>query len=300
MIELCTRRDALLALSSTLAAACAAGSPSSPTDPVAPSAPHQGSLVEIESTVGGRVGVFAIDTRTGARLAHRESERFAMCSTFKWTLAAAVLARVDRQEIRLDERVHFTEADLLENAPVTREHVTDGSMTLEALSRAAVTVSDNGAANLLLAKVGGPAGLTRFFRSLGDPVTRLDRSEPSLNSNDPGEVRDTTSPEAMVGLMRAVLCGDALSSPSRDRLLGWMQACETGRRRLRAGLPATWIVGDKTGTGSRGACNDVAFAVPPGRAPVLISAFLSDAEAPGELLEAAHAGIARLVSKALG
>ena len=207
---------------------------------------------------------------------------------------------VDRSETMLDERVPYGKADLLENALITTEHVDEGAMTIEALAHAVVTVSDNTAANLLLAKVGGPAGLTRFFRALGDQVTRLDRNEPAMGLNDPGEVRDTTSPQAMVSLMRAVLCGDVLLRPSRDRLLGWMQACKTGRNRLRAGLPAGWWVGDKTGTGSNGACNDVAIAVPPGRAPILVAAYLSDSEAEGEMLEAAHAGIARLVSATLG
>jgi beta-lactamase class A len=258
------------------------------------------SFVEIEFRVGGRVGVFALDTGTGRTLGHRENERFAMCSTFKWALAAAVLGMVDRSEASLGERLPYGKADLLEYAPVTTEHVAEGAMTVEALAHAAVTVSDNTAANLLLAKVGGPAGLTRFLRTSGDSLTRLDRNEPTLNQNDPGDVRDTTSPQAMVGLMRAVLCGDVLSSLSRERLLGWMQACETGRNRLRAGLPTTWVVGDKTGTGLNGACNDVAVAVPPGRAPILVASYLSDSKVNGEVLETAHAEIARVVSVRLG
>lgn len=289
MIESCTRRDALLALCSMAAMACTS------THVVTPGASKPGSLAEIESRVGGRVGVFAFDTGTGRTLAHRENERFVMCSTFKWVLAAAVLAMVDRSETTLEERVPYGKADLLGHAPVTTEHVAEGAMTVEALAGAAVTVSDNGAANLLLAKVGGPAGLTRFFRASGDALTRLDRYEPSLNDNEPGDVRDTTSPQAMVGLMRAVLCGDVLSRPSRDQLLGWMRACETGRNRLRAGLPAGWVVGDKTGTGSNGACNDLAIATPPGRAPILVAAYLSDSDAENDALEGAHAAIARLV-----
>jgi beta-lactamase class A len=298
----CTRRDALVALGSIVATACApaAGGGFSPPHPVAPSASSPGSLADIETSVGGRVGVFAIDTGTGRTVAHRENERFAMCSTFKWSLAAAAFAMVDRSETTLGERLTYGKADLLEHAPVTTEHLADGAMTVEALAHAAVTVSDNTAANLLLAKVGGPAGLTRFFRTSGDPVTRLDRNEPTLNQNEPGDVRDTTSPQAMVGLLQAALCGNVLSRPSRERLLGLMQACETGHGRLRAGLPAGWVVGDKTGTGSNGACNDVAIAVPPGRAPILVAAYLSDGQASGEALDAAQAAIARLVSVKLG
>jgi beta-lactamase class A len=200
----------------------------------------------------------------------------------------------------LAERLTYGRADLLENAPVATEHVAEGAMTIDALARAAVTVSDNTAANLLLSNVGGPPGLTRFYRAQWDPVTRLDRSEPALNSNEAGEVRDTTSPLAMVGLLRTVLCGHALSRASRERLLGWMQACETGRKRLRAGLPPGWTVGDKTGTGAHGSCNDVAIAVPPGRAPILVAAYLSDSPASYARLESAHAQIATAVSAALG
>jgi beta-lactamase class A len=249
--------------------------------------------------VGGRVGVFALDTGSGKHLARREDERFVMCSTFKWALVADVLARVDRGEVSLDEPVRYGQSDLLEYAPTTRAHVAEGSMTVEALAEAAITKSDNTAANLLLAKVGGPPGLTQFFRRLGDPVTRLDRNEPELNANVRGDVRDTTSPRAMVGLMRSVLCADCLAPGSRERLIGWLRACETGRDRLRAGLPADWTVGDKTGTGRDGAVNDLAIAVPPGRAPILIASYLSDGPSSVASLSAAHAEIGRIVASQL-
>ncbi|WP_394824394.1 class A beta-lactamase [Pendulispora albinea] len=258
------------------------------------------ALRAIEASVGGRVGVFALDTGDPNKyVAHRADERFAMCSTFKWALAAAVLARVDQGAIALDERVHYGESDLLEYAPATREHVGEGSMSVDALAKVAVTKSDNTAANLLLRKIGGPAGLTQFIRRAGDPVTRLDRDEPTLNENIRGDARDTTSPRAMVGLMRAILCGNVLTPVSRDRLLDWMIACETGNARLRAGLPASWRIGDKTGTGLAGAVNDVAIATPPGRAPILIAAYTSDGAASNESLSAALADVARAVAKHL-
>lgn len=258
------------------------------------------SVAEIEARVGGRVGVFAVDTGTDRQFAHRADELFAMCSTFKWVLAAAVLVGVDRAQLSLEERVPYGAADLLEYAPVARAHVDEGSLPVEALARAIVTVSDNTAANLLLPKVGGPAGLTRFARTMGDPVTRLDRTEPSLNSNEPGDRRDTTSPRAMVGLMRRLLCRDALSNGSRGRLLSWLRDCETGKDRLRAGFPASWIVGDKTGTGARGATNDVAIAMRPDRAPVLVAAYMSEGGAGPAALQAAHAEVARLVAREFG
>lgn len=291
-----TRRQLLLGTFGTLATACA---PSRVTVPAAVPADTQHSLAGVEASVGGRVGVFALDTGNGRQLAHRPDERFAMCSTFKWVLAAAILARVDRAQLSLDERVPYGSADLLEHAPATREHVVEGAMTVDALAQAAVTVSDNTAANLLLAKIGGPAGFTQFVRSLGDSVTRLDRDEPALNNNEPGDPRDTTSPRAMVGLMRQVLCGDVLSQAGRERLLGWLRACETGKDRLRAGLPQDWTVGDKTGSGLRNTVNDVAIAVPPGRAPILIAAYMSEGGSGLKVLQAAHADVGRLVAREL-
>ena len=186
-------------------------------------------------------------------------------------------------------------SDLLEYALTTHAHVADGFMTVEALAKAAITNSDNTAAKLLLTKVGGPPGLTLFARQLGNAVTRLDRNEPTLNENAQGDVRDTTSPRAMANLMCLVLCGDVLSRAGRDRLTAWLNACETGTARLRAGIPAAWIVGDKTGTGQRRAVNDVAFVVPPCRAPIVIAAYLNDSASSIASLNAAHAQISRSV-----
>jgi beta-lactamase class A len=243
------------------------------------------------------VGVFAVDTGTGLSVARRADERFAMCSTFKWVLGAAVLARADRGECTLGDRVRYGPADLLEYAPTTRAHVAEGSMSIEALAQAAIRNSDNTAANLLLRQVGGPAGLTSFVRDAGDGVTRLDRDEPDLNTNAAGDSRDTTSPRAMVRLMNVILCGSRLADGSRWRLRGWLDACETGLRRLRVGFPPGWRVGDKTGTGLRGAVNDVAIAVPPRTSPILIAAYLSDSACPVDRLEHAHATIGRIVAQ---
>jgi len=262
-------------------------------------APTNPALEGLEASIGGRVGVFAMDTGTGRELAHRADERFAMCSTFKWALAAAVLQRIDRGELTLDQEVPYGEADLLEYAPVTRANVASGAMTVSALAEAAVTVSDNTAANLLLAHVDGPPGLTRFFRTIGDDITRLDRNEPTLNINEPGDPRDTTSPRAMVGALRAVLLGDALSPSSGGRLATWMKACRTGLDRLRAGLPTDWTVGDKTGTGMRGAANDVAIAWRPMGAPIVIASYLSDGPSAPSALNAAHRAIALAVAGAI-
>jgi beta-lactamase class A len=297
MSHVTSRRSSLLALGAAFLAACAPSAQRAESPGVEPDPGPEGDLAQLERSVGGRVGVFAVDTASGRTIARRADERFPMCSTFKWVLAAAVLARVDRGEIGLDDRLAYGQKDLLEYAPVTTDHVAEGAMTVDALVRAAVTVSDNTAANLLLAKVGGPEGWTAFVRAHGDAVTRLDRSEPALNSSEPGDERDTTTPRAMAGLLRAILCEGATPPPSRERLLSLMRACETGQKRLRAGLPSGWTVGDKTGTGRNGSTNDVAIAVPPGRAPILVAAYLTEGSAKQHQLEAAIAAIGRMVGR---
>jgi beta-lactamase class A len=284
------RRALLGAASAVLAEACA-GSARSGKRPAA-----AGPLARLEQGVGGRMGVCAIDSSSGAGVEHRADERFAMCSTFKWALVAAVLARVDRAALALDQPILYAERDLLSHAPVTRAHVTEGRMTIEDLARAAMLESDNTAANLLLAQVDGPRGVTRFFRELGDEVTRLDRNEPSLNTNVMGDVRDTTTPRAMAFALRAALAGGVLSRASRERLSRWLVECQTGRSRLRAGFPAGWTAGDKTGTGENGACNDVAVVWPPAGGPWFVAAYMSGSSASATELNAAHAEVGRMVA----
>jgi beta-lactamase class A len=254
-----------------------------------------GALAAIEAEVGGRVGVAAWDTGSGAWVKRRADERFAMCSAFKLFLAATVLDMIDHGALTAGRRVPFSRADLLPHSPTTAVHVDEGALSVSDLCAAAVEESDNGAANLLLQLVGGPAALTRHLRRLGDPTTRLDRIELALNTNLPGDVRDTTSPTAYVRTMRRVLLGDGLSAASRRQLEAWMIDCRTGLDRLRAGLPSDWKAGDKTGAGERGAVNDVAILRPPGRPPILVAVFLSGSSRPVEALSAAHARIGRAV-----
>jgi beta-lactamase class A len=236
-------------------------------------------LQRIEAASGARLGVALLDTATGRRVAHRADERFPMCSTFKFLAAALVLQRVDRGLESLDRPVAIDAAKLVTYSPATGRQV-GGHMTMGALCEAAVTLSDNTAANLMLESFGGPAGLTRFARTLGDDVTRLDRFETALNEAIPGDPRDTTSPAAMLGLMRELLLGRALAPASREQLRGWMRGNTTGATSLKAGLPADWPIGDKTGAGGHGTRNDIAIVWPRGDgAPVLVAAYLTGAAA---------------------
>lgn len=253
-----------------------------------------GDFASIEARTGGRLGVAVIHTGSGATYGHRADERFPLCSSFKALAAAALLAKVDAGEETLDRRVQFTKADLAAYSPVTEKLVGQG-ITLAQACNATVTVSDNTAGNIVLAAIGGPAGLTAFLRSHGDDVTRLDRNEPSLNEARPGDPRDTTSPAAMAGLFRTLVLGEALKPASRSRLKAWLIANKTGDARLRAGVPAGWAVGDKTGTCNKRTPNDTGIFWPPGgAAPIIVSVYIAEAKADPDVLNAAIAEVARM------
>ncbi len=254
-------------------------------------------IIVIEAREGGRLGVAVLDTGDGATLGYRDDERFPMCSTFKLLAVAAALKRIDEGTERLDRKIAYTAADLLPYAPVAKAHVADGGMNVGDLCAAAIDWSDNTAANLILQSIGGPAGFTQFARSLGDSVTRLDRIEPELNAATPGDERDTTSPRAMLGDMRAVLTGSALSEASRRQLESWLVDDKVGDKRLRAGLPPSWRVGDKTGSGDYGSTNTIAIIRPPGRAPIFAAIYFTGSTASMDARNAVHKEIGALIAE---
>lgn len=249
----------------------------------------------LEHRHGGRLGIAVLDTGTGQHVSHRADERFLMCSTFKLLLAAAVLARVDRGQEQLDHRVVFGKDVLLEYAPVTSQHVGAPGMTLAELCQAAVTVSDNTAANVLLAHLGGPAVVTSFARQLGDPLTRLDRTEPELNVPTADGLSDTTTPNAMLANLQKLTLGDALSDASRQQLIDWLCQTSTGKTLLRVGVPKDWRIGEKTGSGVTQR-NDVAIMWPPNRKPLLIAAYYANPPASDEQRAAVLAEAGRIVA----
>jgi beta-lactamase class A len=254
-------------------------------------------LAAIEAREGGRLGVTVLDTATGSKLEHRAGERFPMCSTFKLLAVAAALKLVDANTERLDRKIAYGPSDLLDYAPIAKAHVADGGMTLADLCAAAIDWSDNTAANLILDVIGGPAGFTQFARSLGDSQTRLDRNEPDLNAATPGDERDTTTPEAMAADMTRVLLGDVLSETSRRQLDAWLIGDKVGDKRLRAGLPPTWRIGDKTGTGDHGTANAIAIIWPPDRAPIIATVYYTESSAPVDLRNAIHKEIGSLIAE---
>jgi beta-lactamase class A len=263
--------------------------------------PHNpaNQIAALESRLGGRIGVAALDTGSGKRVGYRADQRFPMCSTFKFLAAAAVLKRVDENKEKLDRFVPYDAKDILEYAPVTKAHLGDGGMTLGALCAAAIEQSDNTAGNLLLDAIGGSSGVTNFVRNLGDTTTRLDRKEPDLNSVSPGDERDTTTPAAMLVCMRQLLIGTTLLPSSCRQLEAWLQANETGVAMIRAGVPKDWLVGDKTGRGANGATNDIAIMPPPGRAPIVLAIYSIGSTATPTDRAAAIAEVARIVAEFL-
>ena len=255
------------------------------------------SALEISS--GGRIGLSVIGMDGSRLLAHREDERFALCSTFKILLAASILARVDANHESLQRTLAFTSADLLDYAPITRANLAAGKMNIAELNAASIQYSDNTAANLLLGASGGPAALTRYLRSIGDSVTRLDRNEPTLNTNLVDDPRDTTTPAAMSATLRTLLAGSRLSPASSEQLKLWMFGNTTGNHKLRAGFDPDWIIGDKTGSCDNGGSNDVAIVYPRGMQPFIISVFHTSSNAVNSEKNALLAEVARITRTAL-
>jgi beta-lactamase class A len=284
-----TRRQFLASASAALIARSLAHAATPATDSLSR------ELAKIELASGGRLGVAVLDTATGIRTLHRGDERFPMCSTFKLVACGALLARVDAGKQRLDRRITFQKTDLVTYSPVTQTHTGASGMSLAEICAAAIDYSDNTAANLILANIGGPAGFTQFARSLGDNVTRLDRIETALNESLPNDPRDTTTPSAMLTNLNSLLLGNALSATSRNQLTQWLLANTTGGTRLRAGVPASWRVGDKTGTGDQGSTNDIGILWPPNAKPLLVCAYLTGAIASADMRNATIAAVGRAV-----
>jgi len=262
----------------------------------APGPSIEAQLAALELRHGGRLGVAILDTGNQRLVSHRGDERFALCSTFKALAAAYVLARVDLKDEDLSRLIVYGQDQLVTYSPVTEKHAGEGGLSVGSICEAAVTLSDNTAANLLLDSFGGPQGLTAWLRTIGDQTTRLDRHEPELNENRPGDLQDTTTPIAMLQSLRTLVLGEVLSGASRDQLSAWLASNKTGDQKLRAGLPKGWRVGDKTGSGSNNASNDVAIVWPTDRPPLIVTVYYSESKATSEQINSLMAEVGRLVA----
>ena len=298
---------ALAVALTALLAACssaepAAGPPpaSTSTAPVTSAAPvvdAAPAFEQLEAEFGARLGVFALDTGTGRTVEHRADERFAYASTHKALSAALVLDRTTDAE--LDQVVPYGADELVPYSPVTERHAGTG-LPLRDLLAAALLQSDNTAANLLLARLGGPEGFEQGLREIGHDVTQADRFETQLNEATPGDERDTSTPRALATDLRTFLLSDALAEEDRALLAGWMQDNTTGSTLIRAGVPAGWGVADKSGAGGYGTRNDIAVLEPPDRSPIVLAVLSSRDRADADHDDALLARAAEVVVDALG
>ncbi len=282
-------------------AGCQGAAGPTPSAAQAAAAPLGAQLAALERRSGGRLGVVVADEAGQIRHGWRADERFAMCSTFKHLLAGMVLHQATRGGASLRTPLPFGPADMVPYAPDSEKLVDadtgQGTWRLGFAAEAMVVSSDNVAANVVLKQIGGPAALTRWLRQQGDDVTRLDRNEPALNENAPGDGRDTTTPAAMAGMTARLLFGDMLDPRYRQSLADWMVASPTGRARIRAGLPSDWRVGGKTGS-CRNAYNEIAFAQTPAGQRMVIAIYLDRPTLNGDAANALIAEAAGLASRA--
>ena len=257
-------------------------------------------LADYERQSGGRIGLHAENLESGKKIAWRAGERFVMCSTFKASLVACTLSRVDRGKEDLARSISYGPDDLQDfYAPVAKQNLSKGRMTVGEMCEAAVELSDNACANLLLASMGGPAALTAFWRATGDAVSRLDHNEPVLNRSRPGDPHDTTTPTAMAGNLRRFLLGKVLSPEARSKLLNWMIGCQTGANRLRGGLPPAWQIADKTGNNGADAAGDIAMVWPAAERPVVVCVYTQGGTPSAAQLESTFRDIGLAVAQRL-
>ncbi|MEK6398026.1 MAG: class A beta-lactamase [Terriglobus sp.] len=252
----------------------------------------------LEKASGGRIGVFALDTRTGKSAGYRDDQRFPMCSTFKFLLAATVLKRVDDGKESLDRTLPVPNKPLVGHSPLTVPHA-GATMPVNALCNAILTQSDNTAANVLLDSIGGPSGITAFARSIGDELTRLDRNEPDLNSSIDGDPRDTTTPTATAKNLQRILLGNVLKPASRRQITEWMENCITGLERLRKDIPEGWRAADKTGSNGEHTTNDIAVLWPIHHPPVIVTCYITQCPGPETKRGAMIAEVGRYIREAI-
>ena len=290
-----TRRSILLgAAAFPLLSACAAWGGTTRADATA-----QRQLRLIETELDGRLGLFACATADGRRLDYRSDERFPLCSTFKLMLVAAILKMSEQQAGLLQQVLIYRPNQLVEYSPITAKHV-DAGMSVAELCAAALQYSDNTAGNLLIERLGGPAEVSAFARSIGDREFRLDRRETDLNTAIPGDPRDTSTPEAMGASLQRLALGDVLAPAQREQLCLWLRGNTTGAARIKAGIPASWTIGDKTGGGQYGTANDIAVLWPPQRSPVILAIYTTRHQQAATACNELIAAAARVVAGWLG
>lgn len=257
------------------------------------------TVQDLENRLDARIGLAVLDSETGRAWNYRSNERFPMTSTFKALACAAILSRVDQGQETLSRRIVFSADDLVTYSPVTEKYVGEPGMTIDALCDATMSLSDNTAANLILDALGGPNEVTAFLRGIGDEKTRLDRREPDLNEAVPGDVRDTTTPLAIAKDLRELVLADVLSDKSRARLKDWLVGNQVGGPLIRAGMPETWVIGDRTGAGGYGSRANIGVIWPSGQKPVVVAIYITETDASFDTRNAAIAEIGHAIASAV-
>lgn len=249
----------------------------------------------VEQSLQARVGLAVLDTTDGQLWQYRADERFPMASTSKALICAALLARGPGAM----KTAWLVKEEAIQSYAPTTENLIGQHVPASQLCAITMRNSDNTAANGVLEMLGGPEAITSFLRSVGDTVTRLDRNEPSLNEATPGDPRDTTTPQAMVHTLQNLVLGDALKAPDRDRLIDWLRHNEVGGPLLRAGVPESWTVADRTGAAAYGTRGVVAVMWPPERAPLVAAVYITETKASMEERNAAIATIGKAIAAAV-
>nr|WP_312777792.1 class A beta-lactamase [Pseudescherichia sp.] len=239
----------------------------------------QAFLKQEETRLPGKIGMSIVNAAGQPIFGYRQSERFPLTSTFKVLACAALLDRLHKTAGSLDETVTIKPDELLSYSPITKNYVAPATITLHTLCSAAVSYSDNTAGNSILTYLGGPDAITRFMRESGDDVTRLDRTEPTLNEATPGDERDTSTPERMASGLHTLLATPRLTAPHREMLEKWMRDDKVADNLLRAALPEGWAIADKTGAGGYGSRAIIAAVYPKGAQPVYMAIYITQTDA---------------------
>lgn len=248
-------------------------------------------LQQQENQLNARIGMAVVNAQGESVFGYRQDERFPLTSTFKTLACAALLERLQKDGGSLDQQVTIQPDELLDYAPITKNYLAPATLSLRTLCAAAVSYSDNTAGNRILAYLGGPQAITQFMRRLGDNVTRLDRTEPTLNEAMPGDARDTSSPKSMAAGLQKILTSNTLTPANRATLDSWMREDKVGDALLRATLPQGWSIADKTGAGGHGSRAIIAAVYPPQQAPFYVAIYITRTEATMPMTNTAIAQI---------
>ncbi len=262
-------------------------------------APVAAAVEDAQARLSARVGVAIIDTQTGRTWSNRGDERFPLNSTFKAFLCAALLDAAEKGTADPKRKVVVQESDIVSYSPVMEKHVGGKGFSVAELCEVTVTISDNAAANLVMAELGGPEGVTAYLRRIGDDKTRIDRWEPESNTGIPGDERDTTTPRAAAETLRKLVLGDALAPQARAMLTSWLEGNKVGNATLRAGIPKGWRIADKTGAGANGSRNNIAVIWPEGRDPVVVAIYITQTTAAFQTRNKAIADIGTALAESV-